>query len=78
MDQNTKFIKQSETKISFNTLIKKYFQAREDVARKHDDEEALNYDKKTMELYRHKIEHELFEMWKDGKITITFEQEEVK
>ena len=73
MNQNTKFIKQAETKISFNTLIKKYFQARNDYASEHADNESLNYDKTTMELYRHKIEHELFEMWKDGKITITFE-----
>ena len=72
-NQNTKFIKQAETKISFNTLIKKYFQARDDYAGEHVDNESLNYDKTTMELYRHKIEHELFEMWKDGKITITFE-----
>ena len=44
MNQNTKFIKQAETKISFNTLIKKYFQARNDYSSEHADNESLNYD----------------------------------
>jgi len=73
MNQNAKFIKHAESKINLGNLMKTYFRARDDFALAVSNEEDISYYKRTMELSRKKIEHELFEMWKDGKIVITFE-----
>jgi hypothetical protein len=73
MNQNTKFIKRAESKINLGKLMQTYFRARDDFALAVANEEDITYLKRTMELTRKKIEHELFEMWKDGKIVITFE-----
>ena len=63
----------TQNKIQLGELMKKYFKARDDFAGSHEDAESLDYDKETMDLYQKKIEHELFEMWKNGKIVVTFE-----
>jgi len=73
MNQNAKFIKHAENKINLGNLMKTYFRARDDMTLAVSNEEDTSYFKRTMELSRKKIEHELFEMWKDGKIVITFE-----
>jgi hypothetical protein len=73
MKQNTKFIHCAESKINFGNTMKTYFRARDDFALAVANEEDITYPKRTMELTRKKIEHELFEMWKDGKIVITFD-----
>jgi len=73
MNQNAKFIKHAESKINLGNLMKTYFRARDDLALAVSNEEDTSYCKRTMELSRKKIEHELFEMWKNGNIVITFE-----
>jgi len=73
MNQNAKFIKHAESKINLGNLMKTYFRARDDLALAISNEEDEKYHRQTMELCRKRIENELFEMWKDGKIVITFE-----
>jgi hypothetical protein len=71
MNYASKHIDRADEEISFGKMVKRYFQARDDFIASSDvtDDTELN----ELDLCEAKVKNKLFEMWREGRISIRFE-----